>query len=227
MPHAPASSARGKRGSLSRVARVPRVRGARAFTLIELMIAVAIVGVLAVVAYAAYHKFVVSSHQTEANHILSGIKNRQEAYKAETGNYMNISKGLAGNQNVNFASLYPHCQSGITKPGAFSVAWNTTPCPGACCNSGTDWLKLKMEVNAPTFYGYSTVADTAGDGKGPVAFGVGLTISGNTPNWPAVNSTSAPWFIATAVGDTDGNGIFTTSWISSFDNEVYIDMDGE
>jgi type IV pilus assembly protein PilA len=211
-----------------------RTEAARGFTLIELMITVGIVGVLAVVAYAGYHKFVVSSHQTEANHVLAGIKNRQEAYKAETGVYMNVSPSLASNQSQNFASLYPHCMvTGTPPPGAFNVTWPGTAC-GACCNQGSDWLKLKVQVDAPTFYGYSTVAGGstligASGGTSPTTLCNKLTIGGpaNTaPNWPA-NAGSSPWFVATAVGDADGNGIFTTSWISSFDNEVYIDMDGE
>src|SRR5580658_9663681 len=115
----------------------------RGFTLVELMTTVAIVGVLAVVAYAGYHKFVVSSHQTEANNILSGIKNRQEAYKAETGQYLNVSKNLAANQGTGFGALYPHCQAGVSAPGAFSVAWSQSACPATCCNlsANADWLK--------------------------------------------------------------------------------------
>jgi hypothetical protein len=37
----------------------------------------------------------------------------------------------------------------------------------------------------------------------------------------------SPWFAATAVGDTDGNSVFTSSLISSFDNDIHIEMDGE
>jgi Tfp pilus assembly major pilin PilA len=186
------------------------------------MMTVAIVGVLAVVAYAGYHKFVVSSHQTEANAVLSGIKNRQEAYRAETGQYMNVSKNLAANQGTGFTALYPHCMvSGVTAPGAFNVSWSSTACTATCCNAGTDWRKLKVETNAPTFYGYTTVAGANGSPQGTYS----ITINGSTPNWPTNNLN--PWFVATAVGDADGNRIYSTVMISSFDNDVYVDKDGE
>jgi type II secretory pathway pseudopilin PulG len=196
------------------------------------MTTVSIVGVLAVVAYAGYHKFVVSSHQTEANHILAGIKNRQEAYRAETGAYLNVSPSLASNQGTGGFSttssgpLYPHClAAGTPAPGAFSVAWPVTACL-ACCNPGVDWLKLKIESTAPTFYGYTTVAGGTGTGPGTTAT-IGVKINGVVPNWPSVTTVSGPWFVATAVGDADGNGIFSTVMLSSFDNDVYVDTDGE
>ncbi len=200
------------------------------FTLVELMATVAIVGVLAVVAYAGYRKFVVSAHQTEANAMLSGIKNRQEAYKAETGAYLNVSTSLAANQATSFPSLYPHCLGNVTLPSAQSVGWGQLACPATCCNTNADWQKLKVESNAPTFYGYSTVAGcTAASATAtcPVASPSTLTIkfSGNSPTWPT--SILGPWFIATAVGDADGNKVFSTVMISSFDNAVYVDNDGE
>jgi Tfp pilus assembly protein PilE len=192
---------------------------------------VAIVGVLAVVAYAGYHKFVVSSHQTEANHILSGIKNRQEAYKAETGNYLNVSSALAFGSPAatGFSALYPHCMSSLTAPTDRSVAWPNGPSLSACLvTTGTpapgDWVKLKVESSAPTFYGYTTVAGCP-TCTVPSPSGYGMKIGGSNPTWPT--TIVGPWFVATAVGDTDGNGIYSTVMIESFDNTVYVDNDGE
>jgi hypothetical protein len=132
---------------------------------------------------------------------------------------MNVSKNLAANQGTGFTALYPHCQASVAAPGAFSVAWSPAACTTACCNSGTDWHKLKVESSSPTFYGYTTVAGATGVPTNTI------TIAGHAPNWPTGNL--APWFVATAVADTDGNGVFSTVMISSFDNEVYVDNDSE
>jgi prepilin-type N-terminal cleavage/methylation domain-containing protein len=191
----------------------PQGSGKRGFTLVELMIVVVVVGVLAVVAYAGYHKFVVSSHLTEATNVLSGIKMRQEGYRAEKGTYLNVSKELDAN-GVTFAGLYPHCASSV-QPGAFSVGWGK-PCPPGCCIN--DWAKLHVETTAPTFYGFSSVADTS-------LATLAVNINNTPMTWPA--NPQGSWFVATAVGDPDGNQIFSTAMITSFDNEVRIDNDGE
>jgi hypothetical protein len=33
--------------------------------------------------------------------------------------------------------------------------------------------------------------------------------------------------VATGVADTDGNGVYTTSMISSLDNEIHVDQENE
>jgi prepilin-type N-terminal cleavage/methylation domain-containing protein len=185
---------------------------ARGFTLVELMIVVLVVGVLAVVAYAGYHKFIVASRLTEAQNVLAGIKMRQEGYRAETGSYLNVSKKLEAN-GTSFGALYPHCLNGQT-PGAYNIAWGGGACGGNCCVN--DFGKLRVEVNAPTYYGYSTVADTS---SMPA-----VSINGAAMTWPAPTGS---WFAASAVGDPDGNQIYSTVLITSFDNEVRIDNYGE
>jgi prepilin-type N-terminal cleavage/methylation domain-containing protein len=198
------------------------------FTLVELMTVVGIVGILAVLAYTGYRKYVVREHLTEATNVLSGIKMQQERYKAEVGTYLDVSASLAANNASTAATAYPHCVTNVT-PGAYSIGWggdlSAPACPASCCNAGSSWSKLRVETNAPTFYGYSTIAGAAGSalssysGQAP-----SVTINGVAP-LPA--SSLGPWFVATALGDPDGNGVFSTEMISSFDNKVWIDNEGE
>jgi prepilin-type N-terminal cleavage/methylation domain-containing protein len=185
---------------------------ARGFTLVELMITVGIVGVLAVLAYAGYHKFVVSSHLAEAENVLAGLKMRQEGYKAEKGTYLNLSTSLSAN-GQNLGVLYPHCTGSGKVPGAYNMAWGAA-CPATCC--ANDFAKLHVEVDAPTFYGFSSVADTTSIPT--------VMMNGGSMAWP---NPVGSWFVATAVGDPDGNKVYSTVMISSFDNEVRIDNDGE
>ena len=146
---------------------------------------------------------------------------------------MNVSPSLASNQSQNFPSLYPHCLvTGTPAPGAFNVTWPGTAC-GTCCNQGTDWLKLKVQVDAPTFYGYSTVAG-------------GSTVIGATGDLPgervqqaddrrpsqqqaelAVERRLVPVVRRDRRWGRRRQRHLHDVLISSFDNEVYIDMDGE
>ena len=195
-----------------------RGRAGRGFTLIEMMVTVLIVGILAVVAYEGYRKYTTSSHALEASAILSGLKERQENYKAETGAYLNGSSVLAANQSVgNFTSLFPMCaDSGPGIPGREKFSWPTGGnCTAQCC---PPWQKLKMNSTAPTFYGFSFIAGGVGATTGS------MTVAGNQMI-PA--AATAPWFVATGVADTDGNKVYTTSMISSFDNEIRVDMENE
>jgi prepilin-type N-terminal cleavage/methylation domain-containing protein len=192
--------------------------GSPGFTLIELMIVVSIVGVLSVVAYEGYHKYAIYSHTVEANNMLSGIKNREENYKAEVGSYLSdATNSLAKNQSVSAADLFPMCATTGHVPGREKVMWpNGGFCTATCC---PPWQKLKVNSTAATFYGFSVVAGHAG------SVSVSVAIGGNTNVLPATSV--GPWFVATGVADTDGNGTFTTSMISSLDNEIHVDQENE
>jgi len=57
------------------------------FTLIELMIVVAIVGILAMIAVPAFRGYVMRARMTEGYTMLGEIREREEAYRGEFGQY--------------------------------------------------------------------------------------------------------------------------------------------
>lgn len=68
-------------------------QGTRAgFTLVELMMVVVILGILAVIAVPQYKSYVYRSKTTEAVGFLAEIKARQESYRADFGQYCDVSK---------------------------------------------------------------------------------------------------------------------------------------
>ena len=190
---------------------------ARGFTLVELMIVVVIVGVLSMMAVAGYSKLFSSSHMAEATHMVNAIRVAQEAYKAESGSYANISTALAANQATNHGALYPHStMAAVKEPGNYKVGW------GAACTTGcnADWRTLPVHADGSTMFGYTTVAGLAGEAPTQ-----SVSINGSNVTWPA--SIPSDWFLITAVGDTNGNGTFCTVLGTSFTNDLLIDKDGE
>jgi len=195
----------------------------RGFTLFELMAAVAIVGILAVVGFVAYRKIINSSRLTEANGMLTSMKTQEERYLAETGSYLDISPKLvtganAGTSGDNGSTVYPHCAlaaPGPPGPKVGRVAWGAL-CPSACCNN--DWKKLNVESHGPVAFGYSLIAP-------PIAPSTFLLPGGVTIKPPS--PLPDQWFIASAVYDSDPNNVFVTAILTSFDNEMRVDSEGE
>ncbi|KPJ68317.1 MAG: hypothetical protein AMJ45_02600 [Syntrophobacter sp. DG_60] len=62
--------------------------GRKGFTLIELMIVVAIIAILAAIAIPQYKKFQLKAKTSEAKANLGSIRSCEEAYSAETDNYV-------------------------------------------------------------------------------------------------------------------------------------------
>jgi prepilin-type N-terminal cleavage/methylation domain-containing protein len=103
-------------GSRSR----PLVPTRAGFTLIELMMVVAILGILAVVAIPRYISYVHKAKTSEAVGFLSEIKARQESYRADFGEYCNVSEG-----KWTTSDYYP-----AGKPTNVPRPWDTTSTMG-------------------------------------------------------------------------------------------------
>jgi prepilin-type N-terminal cleavage/methylation domain-containing protein len=180
---------------------------ARGVTLIEVMITVVIVGILATIAVVAYRKKIASSKITEATQIIQNIRAAQDAYKAETGGYADISSTIT--------SFYP-----AASPGTFTTAWGA-----ACanCKTNMDWTRINVQVTAPVQFGYATVAgDTANN---PAAKGVAFSVDGTSVNLAALNGVA--WYVVAAQGDTNGNGVPVNVYATSAGGDVMIDKEGE
>lgn len=167
-----------------------RAKYTAGYTLVELMVVVAIVGLLAVIALPAYTSYVNKSKTTEAIGFLAEIKTRQEAYRADYGEYCNAS-GASGQLNPAGA------------PGQDFRAWD----PGLFA-----WEDLgAAPAGGQVLFGYETVA-------GPPA------------NLPEAFNFSSPrgyvgndfWFISSAVGDLDGDGVQITFESYSQSGSLYV-----
>jgi len=186
-------------------ARAPRV-GTRGFTLVELAVVVAIIGILAVLAVAGYRRLVTSSHTSEATEMVNAIKVAQETYHAETGQYANISNGLG------LGNLYPQATPSSTS----ATAW------GATCSQCADqagWQKLPVHNSGVVRFGYATMAGQ-----------VSTTLPASpvtAVTFPSNSQLTGDWYVISAMGDMDNNGVYCTVVGVSWQRELYIDKDGE
>ncbi len=131
----------------------PRYAG---FTLIELMIVVAIIGVLSAIAIPSFRAYMMKAKVTEATTFLGEIKQRQETYRAEFGQYCAVS-------------------------GTTSItAYNPTAVPSAGIPVGwpasTAWSALGAAPDGDVRFRYATIAGNPGSVP---AFGSGLGFTGN------------------------------------------------
>lgn len=188
------------------------MRKARGFTLVELMIVVAIIAVLAVLAVVGYRKLILSSHTGEATHMIGSIRVAQETFHSETGQYDNISGGIW------LGSLYP---SQNDPPNDVKLtAWGG-PC--GSCGDPQAWNRLPVHPDGPVRFGYATIAGVANTAPAAAV----PSIFPNTVQWPAVANITSDWYVVTAVGDLDGNGVYVGLMGTSWQKDLFVANEGE
>ena len=133
------------------------VRMDSGYTLVELMITVAIVGVLSAIAVPTFTMYMYKSKTTEAIGFLAEIKQRQESYRAEFGQYCNVSGTPA--------TTWPLAALDFTP-----VAWGTPP---------AHWTQLGASPDSFVRFRYSTVAGFPGTDPSGSGFAGNLGYDGS------------------------------------------------
>ncbi|MGB5701721.1 MAG: prepilin-type N-terminal cleavage/methylation domain-containing protein [Polyangiales bacterium] len=111
------------------------------FTITELMIAVVIMGILATIAIPSFTSYIYKARVTEASNFLGEIKQRQDAYRNEFGQFCAVNGDDWGTYNP------------TTIPGIDPVTWTPT----------TEWAQLGAAPDGPIRFQYATVAGFPGD----------------------------------------------------------------
>ncbi len=178
------------------------------FTLVELLTVVVIVGILATIGIVLVSQHFRESKSVEARSIITAIRAAQEARRAETGSYLNVSRS---------GKWYPATPNGKQKRSFVTAhddsAW---------------WTQLSVSRTDGTMFGFKTWAGP----PGPVpnnssdfkTDGYGLSATEQTFTFP---SSSDDWYIIEAAGDVDGDGVLSIFLATSFNGELYTERDGE
>ncbi len=181
----------------------------RGFTLVEMSLVVVVVAILAVLAILGYRRYTTTAKSAEAKQVTGGIRMAQEAYKTEKGVYVTVSSSDT--------SFYP-----AATPGKFVTAWGA-PCTN--CVDPNAWHNLPMAPPAPVMFGYATVSNFGGSSSG--AGGAAAAAFAPPPAAVAPLSSTDPFYVTVAWGDTDGDGIPCTITSYSTSNQLLVQSEGE
>lgn len=178
-----------------------RLRHRRGFTVIELLIVVAIIGILSTIAVIAYQKYVAQARKSEVFSMIASIKSSQEAYKAETSQYVSTGSGET--------DYYPQLGSDEPEP----KTWDPDG------DSKTAWKALGVSPPKSALYcGYVSIAGPANSLGGAGARGITL-FNNQAP--------TRPWYYIRVECDFDGDSGVNSSFETTFENEiVFTDNEG-
>ena len=161
------------------------------FTLLELMVVVIILGVLAAIAVPSFQSQYHQSKSAEAQALLRDIAAKQDAYKAEFGQFLNVSDSWTfSNRRPSNAPLDSFGYTDWMGGGdAIYMAWN----------------QLGFRPQSAVRYGYITVAGLPGTAPDSLGVPAGLAGDGNDH-----------WWAAAAFGNADRSSVGGTGDCSQF-----------
>lgn len=166
------------------------------FSLIELMIVVAIVGILAAVAIPVFSSYINRAKVSEAVNFVGIIKLRQEAYRAEFGQYAD-----APNDTDTVSPIPAFTPSAI--PGSIPDAWPSG-------SAAERWVQLGASPDGPVRCQFATVGGAPATAPADPEFG----FSGNNL-----------WFVTQARCDLDEDSDVLTVEGYSASTQVWVSDD--
>ncbi|HYP97328.1 MAG TPA: type II secretion system protein [Polyangiaceae bacterium] len=172
----------------------------RGFTLVELLAVVVITGILSVLAIAGFRRHMQSARGSEAASVIQAIRSAQEAYMAENHVYLPVSTAGGG--------WYPQ-NTPNTNRYAFSNSKH---------QDYALWQRLAPSVNGSVMFDYMVNAGVPGTMIPTLQTAAGPDFSAAQP---------LDWYLIQAIGDVDGNGVFSRYAATSLTNELYVENEGE
>jgi prepilin-type N-terminal cleavage/methylation domain-containing protein len=157
--------------------------GVGGYTLIELMVTIVIVGILSAIAIPVFTSYLNKSRAQEAIQFLGVIKLRQEAYRAEFGQYCDVSARHPLNGD---ADTHPFS-------GTKAAFWADGLPPR--------WRQLGANPDGAVRFSFNTIAGVPGQA---VPTSPGDVWIHDYDTWGIV--TTDFWYVAEANGDLDGDG---------------------
>jgi prepilin-type N-terminal cleavage/methylation domain-containing protein len=177
----------------------------RGFTLVELLMGVAITGILAMIAVVSFRRYMSSAHSGEAASVIEAIRSAQEAYRAENHVYLNVSAANGG------VAWYP-----LQTPGQMRTAF--TPALHPSHADATRWQDLAPSVNESVMFAYLTNAGVSGSIMPALQLKASPDLS---------QPQTLDWYSIQALGDVNGNGVFSHYATTSSTGELVIENEGE
>jgi prepilin-type N-terminal cleavage/methylation domain-containing protein len=189
---------------------LPTRRSKSGFTLIEVMVVVVIVGVLATLGTYGVRNYLLSAKTSEAISMMTTIKTAEEAYKAETFVYLDVSTSF------NVGNFHPTSAPTNTKFN-WRLATDT--------NASRNFRTLGVEPDGPVYFTYAVVATAPG------AAAPSLPTTKTLAQFGLPSSPDRWQYIAVAMGNLDGSSgsaSRNTYVLShSYSAEVYVENEGD